>query len=62
MDVHYLLSPEGQRPLRGRFEKGSYAYIYRDQKTTRLRLEIANNVGKSYQDAFAGCKYEILPR
>ena len=56
-DVHYYFSAPTPRPAAHRFDKGSYLYFYGKQSGKGGRLEIANNVGKSEQDAFTGCEF-----
>jgi hypothetical protein len=53
-DVHYFFGDRAARPLHHRFDKASYVYLYRNNRTGTGRLEIANNPGTKHQDAMAG--------
>lgn len=53
-DIHYYISPPGNKPSHHRFDKGSYVYLYHSPIQQRGRIEIANYAGTPDQDAFAG--------
>ncbi|KAI9831124.1 MAG: hypothetical protein M1819_005212 [Sarea resinae] len=53
-DVHYYFSNPTSRPVHHRFDRESYVYLHRHTSQGTGRLEIANNVGTSEQDAFFG--------
>ncbi|KAL8667539.1 MAG: hypothetical protein Q9168_007250, partial [Polycauliona sp. 1 TL-2023] len=61
-DIHYYFSAPTPRPLSHRFDKGSYLYLYSNIGDHGGRIEVANNVGKTEQDAFTGALDTIKVR
>ncbi|KAG8533185.1 uncharacterized protein KY384_001968 [Bacidia gigantensis] len=53
-DIHYFFGLPTPKPSSHRFEKGSYLYLYGNRSGSGARLEVANNAGTQYQDAFTG--------
>ncbi|ODM23721.1 hypothetical protein SI65_01310 [Aspergillus cristatus] len=53
-DVHSYFSEPTPKPIHHRFDKGSYLYIYHDAAQHKSRIEVANNPGTPFQDAFNG--------
>ncbi|RAL11356.1 uncharacterized protein BO97DRAFT_370819 [Aspergillus homomorphus CBS 101889] len=61
-DIHYFFAAPSPRPLRHRFDKGSYLYLYQSSAQRKTRIEIANNPGTPEQDAFSGALDKIHVR
>ncbi|KAF4589373.1 RNA recognition motif-containing protein [Ophiocordyceps camponoti-floridani] len=53
-DIHYHYLPPEIKPQHHRFDRRSYVYLFKDVDNARCRLEIVNNPGTEYQDAFTG--------
>lgn len=53
-DVHYYFAKPITRPIHHRFDKASYFYVYYNSTRQTSRVEIANNPGTDFQDAFNG--------
>ncbi|EYE99672.1 uncharacterized protein EURHEDRAFT_407664 [Aspergillus ruber CBS 135680] len=53
-DVHSYFTEPTPKPIHHRFDKGSYLYIYHDAAQHKSRIEVANNPGTPFQDAFNG--------
>lgn len=60
-DVHYYFSDPYERPPHHRFEKTSYVYLFENVEHHCSRLEIVNNAGTEYQDAFNGREWNTPP-